>query len=44
MTIHKILQSPQVTQLIYNKLTDSDFALCEVTFDIFHSSTFKKYF
>lgn len=44
MTIHKILQSPQVTQLIYDKLTDSDFALCEVTFDIFRPSTFKRYF
>ena len=44
MTIHKILQSPQFTQLIYDKLTDSDFALCEVIFDIFHPSTFKRYF
>ena len=44
MTIHKILQSPQFTQLIYDKLTDSDFALGEVIFDIFHPSTFKRYF
>ena len=40
----KILQSLQFTQLIYDKLTDSNFALCEVTFDIFHLSTFERYF